>query len=247
MLKAVIIDDEQQCRVVLKQLLDEFCDDVEVLAEASGIDDGISLIEEYQPDLVFLDIEMPGGTGFDLLAQIEEKDFDTIFTTAHNKYAIKAIKFSALDYLLKPIDIPELQEAVKKVRDKQDSKNADARYEVLKDNLFTEKFNKIVVSSLNGYQFIKTDEIVRCEADGSYTSIHLMNGTKILASKKIKHFEELLTDFHFYRVHNSHLVNLNQIVTFQKGKTSYITMSNDAEVPLSAAKKDGFLEKISLK
>ena len=207
--------------------------------------EGIGLIEKYKPQLVFLDIEMPKMNGFEMLNVIKEKNFQVIFTTAYDQYAIKAIKYAAFDYLLKPIDIEELKTAVAKIADKETSETKK-QVELLQQNMQHPKkqLNKLAVPTLDGLLFYDINDIIHLEANSNYTQIFFNNQTKILASKTLKDFEELLPQDIFFRVHHSHLINLNYIKKYIKGDGGQIELQNGTCVDVSRRKKDEFLKTI---
>src|ERR1043166_517089 len=206
MLRVVIVDDEKKSRELLRNLLEEFCTDVHVEGVAGSVDEGIAVIRSVNPDLVFLDIEMQTSTGFDLLQKVGPLYFDVIFTTAYEQYAIKAIKYSALDYLLKPIDLDELKAAIEKHHQKKIPGNENAKLLQLLAGLKQKQPDKITLYTSEGMIFLEVDSIIRCEAQGAYTVFHIRGGTKIMASKNLREFENLLSDRGFFRIHNSHLV-----------------------------------------
>jgi len=242
-LRAIIIDDEKKARNNLLNLLKEYCAEVEVLADESSISSGIKTIEKLDPDLVFLDIEMQNETGFDLLEKIKEPNFDIIFVTAHHEYAIKAFKFSAIDYVMKPIDIDELVQAVEKVQEKKASRFTKEKFEVLMENMKDPhaSFERIALPTSEGLTFVEINDMIRCESTANYTYFFLEGGKKILVSKTIKFYEELLSDHKFYRVHQSHLINLMHIKKYVKGEGGYIIMSDDSMVMVSRRRKESFL------
>lgn len=241
-MRAVIIDDEKKGREGLKNLLTEFCPDVTVEATASTVEDGIDVIRKYNPDLVFLDIEMQMATGFDLLERFGNITFEVIFATAYDQYAIKAFKFNALDYLLKPIDIQELKGAVKKVKKRLDEKKSG---EVdLSVNVKNTENVRLVLSTSEGVFFVEGSSIMRCDADGAYTHFYLRDGRKIMISKNIKEYEQLLAGSHFYRVHNSHIINLKEVERYIKSE-GIVMMNDGKEIPVSITKRDDFLIKMS--
>lgn len=247
MLKTLIVDDEEKARVNLQSLLNEYCENVEVVAMAGSIADAIKMIDEKTPDLVFLDVKMHGETGFDLLEQMNDFDFDIIFITAFDEYAFKAFKFSALDYLLKPINIDELIVAVNKANEQKSVRNAKQQMDMVIDNIRStgNKFRKIALPTLDGLLFIELDEIIRCESAENYTNFYLKSGKKILVSKTIKYFEELLSDHNFFRVHRSHLINLDHIEKYVKGEGGYAIMSDESSVLISRRKKEPFLRQFA--
>lgn len=248
MLRTLVIDDEKSGRELLKLLLSQRCPQVEVVGEADSVQNATKAIEEHKPDLVFLDVELSDGTGFDVLQSIPEPNFAVIFVTAYNQYATKAFKFSALDYLLKPVDEQELVDAVKKANESRSDK--DLRKQITQ---FMEQYKpashqsssgKLGISSLDGYEFIDISTIIRCEADGKYTTCFLTNGQRIVSSRSIKEFEEQLTESNFFRVHHSHLINLKYIRKYHKGRGGYVTMNDDTSVPVAERKKDEFLNSL---
>ena len=245
MLKCIIVDDEAKSRESLKILLTDFCENAVVLALCQNVDEGIQAISIYEPDVVFLDIQMQRETGFDLLTRVPKIDFEVIFTTAHSEFAIKAFQFSAVDYLLKPIDIQELQRAVNKV-EKKTNLNISLRLEQLVQSLKSpqNQINKIALPSADGLIFVKIEEIIYCEASSNYTKFFLNNGRDYLVSRTLREYDDLLTDYNFYRVHNSFLINLNEIKKYVRGDGGYVIMSNDVSVDVSKRKKEGFLKKL---
>ncbi|WP_298792046.1 LytR/AlgR family response regulator transcription factor [uncultured Allomuricauda sp.] len=243
-LKVVIVEDEKHSREILKSLLEEFCKDVQVIATASSVDEAVKVLSVYSPDIVFLDIELQSGVGFEILEQIKEPSFEIIFTTAFEKYAVKAIKFSSLDYLLKPIALDELQKSIEKARVKMDTNVYRQQLDTLLQSLSREssKQEKICLATTAGMEFIAIDDIVLCKADGSYTSFVLKSKNSLLVSKHLKEYENLLADQLFMRVHNSYLINLREVKKYIKSDGGYIIMSNDMHVSLSPRKKDDLIE-----
>ena len=243
-LKVVIIEDEKHSRETLKSMLEEFCQDVKVIATASSVKEAVKVLSIYSPDVVFLDIELQPGLGFDILEQIKEPSFEIIFTTAFEKYAIKAIKFSSLDYLLKPIDLDELQDAVEKARHQMDTNVYRQQIDTLMQSLSrgTNKQEKICLATTAGMEFIAIEDIILCKADGSYTCFVLKNKKTLLVSKHLKEYENLLADQQFMRVHNSFLINLNEVKKYIKSDGGYIIMSNNMHVSISPRKKDDLIE-----
>nr|WP_298922797.1 LytTR family DNA-binding domain-containing protein [uncultured Allomuricauda sp.] len=239
-LKVVIVEDEKHSRETLKKLLEEFCEDVKIIATASSVKEAVKVLSVFSPDIVFLDIELQPGVGFDVLNQIKEPNFEIIFTTAFEKYAIKAIKFSSLDYLLKPIDLDELQQAIEKARNRLDKSVSRQQIETLIQNLSQEnpRQEKICLATTSGMEFISIEDIIVCKADGSYTSFILKNKNPLLVSKHLKEYENLLADQQFMRVHNSYLINLKEVKKYIKSDGGYIIMSNDMHVSISPRKKE---------
>ncbi len=244
-IKAIIVDDEKRGRETLQNLLGKYTKTVEVLDMAESAKEGIDLIKKLNPDLVFLDIEMPHGSGFDLLESFKgEINFEVIFTTAYDQYAIQAIKFAALDYLLKPIDIEELQMAITRVAQKMEEVGSSKNFEIFLENLRGGS-KKIALPTANGISFIDIENIIRCEASGNYTCFYLKDQPKILVSKTLKEFEDMLAEQDFYRVHNSHLVNLNHVVKYVKLGGDMVVMDDGSEIEISRRKKEGFLNRLS--
>nr|WP_299382820.1 LytTR family DNA-binding domain-containing protein [Allomuricauda sp.] len=243
-LKVVIIEDEKKSRETLKAMLEEFCKDVKVLATASNVTEAVKVLSVVSPDVVFLDIELQTGQGFDVLEQIKDPNFEVIFTTAFEKYAIKAIKFSSLDYLLKPIDLDELKQAVEKARNRMDTNVYKQQIDTLMQNISKENYRqeKICLATTTGMEFIAIEDIVVCKADGSYTTFVLKNKSKLMVSKHLKEYEILLGDHQFMRVHNSYLINLKEVKKYIKADGGYIIMSNDMHVSLSPRKKEDLIE-----
>ncbi|HTJ49608.1 MAG TPA: LytTR family DNA-binding domain-containing protein [Cyclobacteriaceae bacterium] len=248
MVKCVIVDDELKSRESLKILLQDFCDNVEVCALCQNVAEAIEAIAEYKPDVVFLDIQMQRETGFDLLAKIKNIDFEVIFTTAYSEYAIKAFKFSAIDYLLKPIDIEELKKAVDKVEKKLNI-NISGRLEQLLQNLrpSAPQHFKLALPTSDGLIFVKVDTIVYCEANSNYTTIFTDDGKKHVVSRTLKEYEDMLEDHNFFRIHNSHIINLGSIKKYVRGDGGYVIMNNDVSLDVSKRRKEAFLSKLGAK
>ena len=243
-IKAIIIEDEKSNRENLAKILLEYCSEVNVLAQCSSAIDGRKAIIEHRPDLVFLDIEMPGGDGFSLLESFEEINFEVIFVTAYNQYGIKAVKFCALDYLLKPVDILELSQAVEKVQKRLKAKTDQLRLQTLLANRSNESNPKIALPLSDKIVFIDVTSIIRCQGEGNYTHIYLKGEEKLLASKTLKEFEELLSDYNFLRVHQSHLINLNEVKAYVKSDGGYIKMNDNSSVSISRQRKEMVMERL---
>lgn len=242
-LTAIIVDDESKGRASLKKLCEKYCDNVTITGLADSVAGAKKLIERDDPHLVFLDIRMPTADGFSLLEAYEDVPFDVIFTTAYDQYAIKAFKFSAIDYLLKPINIQELQDAVERVRKKfENQQSAPSNVVTLKENLSSGTFSKIALPTTEGYTFLKRDEIIRCEASGNYTIFYLKSGIKYVITKTLKHYEEMLTEYGFFRVHKSHLINLKYVEKFIRGKQGYVEMVDGKMIEVSSRKREDLLK-----
>ena len=252
-LKALIIDDESKSRKSLAQKLADYCPEIEVTGEASNGEEGIVAIRQFLPDLIFLDIEMPKMNGLQMLEQIGDFEGAIVFTTAYNEYAIRAFKFSAFDYLLKPIDIQELKSTVNRLLKTKEAGNPKAPGEAQQDqlNLLIEHLKggpelpkKIAIHTQEAMYFFDLDEITRFEANSNYTFIFFANGTKMLASKTLKEFEELLPQKQFFRVHHSSIINLKFVRKYLKSDGGTIEMADGTHVDISRRKKDDFLQMI---
>lgn len=247
-IKAIIVDDEQHCIDALQTMLQKKCPEVTVLGGVNSVKDARELILEMQPDLVFLDVEMPHQNGFELLKLFDKITFDVIFTTAYEQYALKAIKFNALDYLLKPFSVKELQDAVQKCiahRSNQPEAPGTSPLEVFLQNMKTlhQTHKKIALPTINGLVFMPVQNIVRCESTGNYTRIFFTDKKNLMVSRPLKEFEELLTDVDFFRVHNSHLINLQQMQSYIQGEGGFALMSDGTQVEISRRRKADFLKK----
>ena len=242
MLTSVIIDDKPANVNLLKQLLNTYCPRIEVTGTANNIADGYSCINTLQPDVIFLDIEMPNGSGFELLHKFKDISFEVIFTTAYNQYAIQAFRENALDYLLKPIDIDALQQAVIKAEKISKLKQTNERLTRYLQQAQTPAGTKIGLPVQDGYLYLNYQDIIRCEASGSYTNIFTADGKKIMVSMRLKECEELLPEKAFFRVHHSHVVNLQYITRYVRGRGGYVLMQDNVMVEVAASKKDAFLE-----
>lgn len=246
-IRVIIVDDEERGIIALHELINNYCTDVQVVGTAANITDAESLIKEKEPDLVFLDIEIPGTNGFQLLEKFNEINFEVIFVTAYQEYAIKAIKFSALDYLLKPVRISELQSAIEKIKKKHHSQteNNTDKYHFFKTMINeTNPFKKIILSTMEGYYPVKIEDIIYCKADDSYTHFYLQAGKHYIVSKQLKDFDDILVPHNFFRIHKSYLININHIEKVTKTDGIGVIMSNHEELPVSFRKKDEFIEKI---
>lgn len=248
MIQAIIIDDEKKCVALLEKMIKQSLPDINIIATATQPEEGIKLIRQHEPDLVFLDIEMPKKNGFEVLEATKDIPFEIIFTTAYNQYAIKAIRFSALDYLLKPVDHDELVHAVQRCKAKHATNAKQQQLDMLFSNLknLSQPFHKISVATLEGVIFLNTHDILYCEATGSYTILHLRNGEKLTTSRPLKDFEELLHEHAFFRVHHSYIISINEIKRYIKGEGGSVILSNNTELPVSKRKKEEFLKKLHL-
>jgi len=244
-LKAIIVDDEPNAREKLQLMIERFCRDVEVCGVARDAEEGLAMIGKHQPDLVFLDIEMPVLTGFDMLKQIPEINFEIIFTTAHDEYAIRAIKFSALDYLLKPIDLEQLQLAIQKAATRKTEKTSTQQYLSLKENLSKPSaMEQLAVPAQTGMLFLKVRDIVYCEADSNYTKIMMLNKQKVVSTRTLKEYEELLTETGFIRIHHSWLINKTHVKQYVKGEGGQVIMNDGTALDVSRRKKEYVIERL---
>ncbi len=244
-MRTILIDDEPKNVRILNKLLTDYCPDVTIIADAGDANTAYKLIDELKPDLVFLDIEMPNGNAFDLLDKFTIIDFQIVFITAFESYALKAFKYSALDYLLKPVSIEDLEMAVQKAKNNANSKNISLQVKSLLQNVnvATGSLQKLAIQTIDGLAFINADEIIRLQAEGSYTAIHLTNKRSIVSSKSIKDYEDILTSDIFFRIHNSHIVNLRFIKKYHKGRGGYIVLEDDTNIEVATRRKLEFLSK----
>lgn len=244
MITAILIDDERNALDVLVWQLKNYCPDVTVLACCNNVQEAIQEISTHKPDLVFLDIEMPVQSGFSLLETFEDPDFDVIFTTAYNQYAIKAFKFSAFDYLLKPIDADDLKETVARYIGR---KRVSIREQIkeLALQLQPKPPGKIAIPTNDGLVMFRPEQIIRCESESNYSKVFLDNGKKLIVAKTLKELEEVLEPYQFYRIHHSHLINLGHVQSYTRYDGGFVLMSDGTEVSLAKNRKQGFIEQFS--
>lgn len=250
MLHALIVEDELNSQELLKEIIESYCEGVKVVATAQGVKEALEKIKEHKPHLLLLDIELSDGDGFQVLEQVGDVDFDVIFTTAYDQYAIKAFKFAATDYILKPVDIEELQGAVKRIVEKRQNPEdgpANEQLQALINNIrnIQQPFKRIVLPTSNGFTVVDPKDIVRCEADRNYTFIFLKDKRKILVSRTIKDYEEMLVDFNFFRIHQSHLINLAFLKNYTRGRGGYVELTDGSVLDVSARKKADFLRRLA--
>jgi len=244
MLRAIIIDDEIECLDSLSFDLKKFCPQVDIVARCEGGKDGIKAIHKFKPDLLFLDIDMPFVNGFDVIEMVPDIDFEVIFTTAYDKYALQAFKISAVDFLLKPVDTTELKEAVSKVQSLKESGNPQKQIDFLIQqlkNIESNNVKKIALPTFDGLEFVNLDDIMYCQSDGSYSYVFYRDGSQLYISKTLRFLEDALCDFHFFRVHNSYIVNIHEVKKYSKTDGGVIVMSNGDLVKVSRSKKDQLL------
>jgi two-component system LytT family response regulator len=245
MIKAIIIDDEPYCCETLDMMIGKFCPELSVAAILHSGAEAIEALTQISPQLVFLDIEMPYMNGFEFLEKVHPINFGLIFTTSYDQYAIKAIRFSALDYLLKPIDREELIQAVAKVSAKlQNPTELQLELLLQKFNTSRTPIKKIALPTMEGLQMVEIDSIISCSSDSNYTNFFLRNNKKLTASRTMKDVEELLSDYSFLRVHNSFMVNLNEIHKYIKGEGGYLVMSDGTNIDVSRSRKEMLLLKL---
>jgi two-component system LytT family response regulator len=245
MINAIIVDDEPYCCEALQILLERYCPQVKVTGTFHSAKQALEPIREGQPQLLFLDIEMPRMNGFELLEKVRDLNFGLIFTTSYDQYAIRAIRHSALDYLLKPIDREELQLSIRKAEQRLTAPSPE------QINLLFQKlqspsgqFSKIAIPTMEGFQMVAIGSIIHCTSDSNYTTLTLKDKQKVVASRTLKEIEELLEDYSFIRVHHSHLINLNEVYKYIKGEGGYLLMSDGASINVSRSKKEGLLRRL---
>ena len=247
MIKTIIVDDEYNAREFLEKLLRRyFPDKFLVLDKCENVDEAITSIEKFNPELIFLDIQMPNKNGFQLLKELNKINFEVIFTTAYSEFAIDAIKCSAFDYLLKPINYLDLLETIKKYDNKRQKASQGEKLQLLLENIDTgnSEFNRIALPTENGFELLKANSILYCEADSNYCRINCLNGKSIVLSKTLKYIEELLPKSIFHRIHKSYLVNLNYVTRFNKTNELLVELSNGTTLPVSIRKKEEFINAI---
>ena len=246
MISCIIVDDQEICREALKDLIDDHFANLSIVAIATNGKDAIKQINKHHPDVVFLDVEMPGMTGFEMLAKFDHINFEIIFTTAQDKYTLQAIKSSALDYLIKPVLLKDLKSAVNKVAKRKQPQLH--QIEALLKNISPpkESIKRIALPTLEGLTFVQVDEIVHCDADNNNTVFYFINGKSLLITKTLKDVEDLLTGKDFCRIHNSYFININHIKKYVRGNGGYVVMNNGNNLSVSRARKDEFLKMVSM-
>lgn len=246
MLTAVIVDDETSGREIITLLLGKYAPDVSVVGQASTVTDAIQLISDTQPDILFLDIELPTGTGFSILEQVPELKSDIIFVTAYDKYALEAIRISAIDYLLKPIDREEFVKAIDKVRKARERKRDNSTISDFLSNYRQSqgRQDRIVLPTQDGFQVVHAEEVIWCQGDGAYTRFFMTAGRQIMVSKMLKEFDSILEVHGFFRIHRSHMVNIAHVRRYFKGKGGEVEMSDGNVLAVSREKKDEFISKL---
>lgn len=242
MKRAIIIDDEEKSRTTLSSFISKYCPSLQVVGTADGVASGIESFKKHTPDIIFLDIEMDDGTGFDVIESLKEFTFDVIFVTAYNEYALKAFRYSAIDYLLKPINPEQLIHAVGKLTDDGRLSQIEKKLETLLLN--KNSLQKIAFPSMEGLRLEKIDDIAYCASDNYYTNVYLKNGEKLVVSKTLKEYDQMLQEEGFFRIHQKFLVSISFISKYLKADGGYLTLENGIELPVSRRKKDELLKLI---
>ncbi len=246
MLKTILIDDQEFCTEVLQDMLKQVHAETNIVAICNSGKEGLKAIKKHEPDLIILDVEMPGMTGFEMLQELKHPDFEVIFTTSFDKYSIEAIRYSALDYLLKPVMPHELKAALDKMEHKQ-HKNLSKQFKTLFQHLDGSRrpVNHVALPSMEGLIFINVIDIIHCESDSNYTTLFLNSGEKMVVTKTLKDIEGLLQGNNFYRIHNSHLINMHHIKKYVKGNAGYVVMNTSAEIAVARNRKEDFLKQFA--
>ncbi len=248
LLKALIVDDELASRETIAHYLKKYCPDVQLAGMADGVASALVEIERTKPDIVFLDVEMPFGNAFDLLERVKDITFETVFVTAFSHYALKALNLSAAYYILKPIDIDELIAAVATVKASREKNLENVHAKIIVENIRTDdkQQQKLVLPVMEGFEVIRISDVIRCEANDNFTNFQLSNGKKMMICRTLKYYEDLLSSFGFMRIHKSHMINLQYVRKYHKGKTGSVVMSDNSELEISINKKEEFLEKFKM-
>jgi two-component system LytT family response regulator len=247
-MKVIIIDDEARTRKSIADILKFSQQDLELVAEAENVATGIAAINEYKPDLILLDIDMPDGTGFDLLKKLNDIQFKIIFITAYEEYAVHAFEFSAIDYILKPVDPKKLIDAIDKAHQLVEQESISLKLNALFANLenSVSENKKLVLKTAENIYIANTNDIIRCESDGGYTQFYLIDGKKILVSRNLKDYEEMLDGFGFFRIHQSHMINLKYIDHYSKTEGGAVVMKDNSYLPVARRKKESFLKLLEM-
>ncbi len=244
LMKTIIVEDEARSREMLRKMVEMFCPEVKIMGVAESVPAAVLLIKEVRPDIILLDIELHPDKCFDIFPQLDNLDFEVIFTTAYKNYAIEAIKYGALDYLLKPIDMTELKTAIDKAIQKRSSMQENTLLKKFLGDLRPAGASRIALSTSDGIIYAEVARISRCEAKGPYTNIFFKDGTKIMTSKNLKEYEGALGTHRFMRVHNSHLINLAEVAKYVKADGGYIEMKDGSQLPVSTGNKEAFFEEM---
>jgi two-component system LytT family response regulator len=247
MIKTIIVEDEKKSREMLLKLIAKNCPQLQVVADAASVKDAVAAIREHKPDLVFLDIELADGTGFDVLEKIGDANFDIIFATAYDQYAIKAIKYSAIDYLLKPYEVDELKNAAARIAEKRSKSSGFDNLHQLIENLKKKDndYSKITLPTGSAYEIVNINDIIRCKAEASYTYFYLTGKREYLVTLSLGHYEEILPTQQFMRIHHAHLININHVARMLKEDSGYAIMTDGSKIEVSRRKKDQFLDALN--
>lgn len=248
LIKTIIIEDDEKSLYVLQDMISRYATDLEICGTAGHIAKAVGLIETTAPRLVFLDVRISDGTGFDVLRKLSTRDFELICITAYDDYALEAFRFSAIDYLLKPIGIDEFEEAVGRARKRLVEKSRHDAIDSLLRNLSqrAEPEKRVGIPTLNGYEFVALSDIVWCKSDGAYTTFYLGNQSKLVSSRRLGHYEELLFTNNFCRIHNSIIINMQRVKSYVKGKGGYVVMTDGTELEISQRRKGDFLDRLTI-
>ncbi|MGD1846494.1 MAG: LytR/AlgR family response regulator transcription factor [Salibacteraceae bacterium] len=241
-MKVLIVDDEPDALDNLEIMLSDWTEGIEVVGRAQGVATGVKKFRETQPDIIFLDIEMPDGNGFELLAQLPTAGFHVIFVTSHDRYMLRALRLAAIDFLLKPINPVELQSAVQRAQQKLNEKDEHTKRQVLQENLNADEPSRLVVSDKNNIYLIEISDLLYCKGEGNYTTFYLREESPVVISKTLKTYEKLLLDEHFFRVHNSYIVNLKAVKRIEKGTSDRLVMRNGDKVPIATRRKSEVIQ-----
>jgi two-component system, LytTR family, response regulator len=245
MIRCILIDDESNSLEMMEWLLQTYCPEVQILAQCNSAEAGIKAISELQPDVIFLDIEMPHMNGFDMLEQFDRLNFDVVFCTAYDQFALKAFRYSALNYLLKPIDPDDLKATIQRIAEKQHApsrEQIDLLLQTMKQNLPRATPPRIALTTSDGLIFVATQDILYCEAESNYTKVVLANNRKILVAKVLKEIDDALSGEDFFRIHNSFLINVNHIKRFVRGDGGYVVMDDDTAITISRSRRQAFMD-----
>ena len=248
MIKAILIDDDKNLREGMKGLLSRFAPTIKIIGEADSVASGIEVMNRLEPQIVFLDIQLNDGTGFDILEKLAEQNktinSNVVFITAHEQYAIKAFRFSALDFLLKPVDPEELQKVIVKIETVLENKNDYSHIDLLLENIRknVDNFKRIALSTSDGIHLFDISDIIRCESTDNYTKFYIRNNKPVLISKTLKEYEELLKEHNFERIHQSHLINLNYLKSYIKKDGGYVVLKDESRLPISQRKRERLQE-----
>ena len=242
-IRTILVDDEKNSLIILERLLEKHAPEVEIVATAQSVEEGIETIDKHKPDLVFLDISMPDGDGFEVIDKTENNDYNVIFSTAYDQYAIRAFEVAALHYILKPVNPDDLKEAIERYKIAKED-DIDRKLKVYTEAL-KEEPSRLILPTSSGMHIIEINEIIRCESSNNYTTFFLTNGKKIVVSKSIQIYEHMLSQSHFCRIHNKHIVNLKFIKKYVKGRGGHVELSNGTNVDVSDGRKKNFIEKLN--